>query len=125
MEYSLLRDPYESELSYFKKNPNVAGMATEDERVIFNPYSHVHPKNSDNIYKNEAARIHIRKSKNKPKFKITPEQHESFKDYGEEQDIRDTIAARILSGDESAGNFTPEQKEYADMLNNEMMEMGY
>lgn len=125
MQRSLLREPYESELKYFKENPGVAGMATEDDRVIFNPYSSVHPKNSDSIYQNEASRIHIRKSKNKPKFNLTKEQKESFKDYGQDQDIRDTITARIISGDESAGKFTPEQKEYADRVRNEMMEMGY
>ena len=100
-------------------------MATEDDRVIFNPYSDVHPKNSDAIYQNEASRIHIRKSTNRPKYKLTDAQRKTFKDYGEEQDIRETIAARIISGDESAGDFTPEQKEYADRVKNEMMELGY
>ncbi len=125
MERSLLREPYESELKYFKKNPQVAGMATEDERVIFNPYSSVHPEHSDSIYQNEASRIFMRKSKNRPKFKLTNQQKKTFKDYGDEQDIRETIAARILSGDESSGEATSEQKDYVESLRNEMMEMGY
>lgn len=125
MKYSLLREPYPSEIKYFKENPHVAGMATEDERVIFNPYSDVHPKNSDSIYLNEASRIHMKKSKKRPKFKLTDEQKEAFKDYGEEQDIRETIAARIISGDESAGDVTSEQKEYANSLRNQMIEGGY
>jgi len=125
MKYPLLREPYDSENKYFKDNPDVAGMATEDDRVIFNPYSKVHPKNSDSIYQNEAARVFIKKSKNKPNFKLTKEQKESFKDYGELADIRSTIAARILSGDSSSGEPTSEQLEYVDWLNKNMQEMGY
>lgn len=125
MEYSLLRQPHPSENEYFKQNPHVAGMATEDDRVIFNPFSNVHPKGSESIYQNEASRIHMRKSKKRPSFKLTPQQKEAFKDYGDEQDIRETIAARILSGDESSGTPTSEQKSYVDQLRNEMMEIGY
>lgn len=125
MKYPLLRDPYESELKYFKENPNVAGMATEDDRVIFNPFSDVHPNNSDSIYLNEASRLHMRKSKRRPKFALTDEQKRLFADYGDEQDVRETIVARILSGDESAGNATQEQKQYAARILNELKAAGY
>ena len=125
MKYPLLREPYESESKYFKENPHVAGMATEDDRVIFNPYSSVHPEHSDSIYKNEASRLFMRKTKNRPKYKLTKAQREAFKDYGEEQDVRETIAARLLSGDESAGEPTHEQNEYVDWLKNQLMDAGY
>lgn len=118
-KYPLLRSPYESELEYFKKNPKVAGMATEDQKVIFNPYSEVHPKYSENIYKNEVSRILMRNSKNRPDFDLTEEQKKSFKGYGSEQDIKETIMARALSGDESAGNLTQAQKKYLESLKKE------
>lgn len=118
-KYPLLRSPYESEIEYFKKNPNVAGMATEDEKVIFNPYSSVHPKYSENIYKNEASRILMKNSKNRPSFDLTEEQKKIFKGYGNDQDIRETIVARALSEDESTGNLTDNQKKYIDFFKNE------
>lgn len=122
MEYQHLREPYESELKYFKENPHVAGMASEDDKVIFNPYSDVHPKNSESIYLNEASRIYMRNSKNRPKFKLSKDQKEKFKDYGNDEDIRETIAARIFSGDESAGKPSSEQLDFVNKLKNSMME---
>lgn len=115
-QFPLLRDPNESELSYFKQNPNVAGMATEDQKVIFNPFSNVHPKGSESIYKNEAARIFMRQGKLRPSYALTKEQEERFKGYGEPQDIKETIAARALSGDPSSGKLTKEQENFVKQL---------
>lgn len=115
-KYPLLRDPFESELEYFKMNPHVAGMATEDDRVIFNPYSKVIPKQSDSVYKNESARIQMRKSSERPDFQLTQEQSEAFKNYGDIQDQRETIAARSYAGDESSGELTDEQRKYIQRL---------
>lgn len=116
--HHLLRDLYDTEDEYFRNHPDVAGMATEDDRVIFNPYSNVHPKYSDNIYKNEASRILMRNSSERPSYALTEQQKQYFKNYGSDQDIRETIAARAFSGDESAGDLTEEQKEYLKKLSN-------
>ncbi len=116
----LLRDPYPSELSYFQKNPHVSGMATEDDRIILNPFSPIDSEAKKSVYKNEEARIFMRNSKNRPQFKLTKEQQKAFKDYGQEQDIRETIAARILAGDESALESTREQKDYVLWLKKEI-----
>uniref|UniRef100_A0A6H1ZG35 Uncharacterized protein n=1 Tax=viral metagenome TaxID=1070528 RepID=A0A6H1ZG35_9ZZZZ len=35
------RQPYESERNYFRSNPNVGGMAAEDNAVILNPFSNL------------------------------------------------------------------------------------
>jgi hypothetical protein len=121
---SLLRKKlYPSEDEYFRKNPNVAGMATEDERVILNPYS---PKdvNKDAVYKNEAARIYMRKSKERPTFAVTEQQKQLLAgttyENASEQDQRETIVGRILSQDPSAGQATPEQLEYAQKITKQM-----
>jgi hypothetical protein len=42
-----MRKPYAGELDYFKNNPSVAGMATEDNKVILNPYSRLTPANTN------------------------------------------------------------------------------
>ena len=117
------REPYSSELEFLKTNPNVGGMATEDNKVIINPYSPLSDEQKQGIIINEVARLAMRNGYERPTFELTPEQQEYFntmnngKPYStDEQDIRETIIGRILSGDDSAGNVTPEQKKYAEEL---------
>ncbi len=113
-----LRDKlYPGEDEYFKANPNVGGMAAEDNQVIINPYSPLSDEEKNAIRTNETARLAMRNGYARPTFELTPEQQESFKNYStDEQDQRETIIGRILSGDPSAKNVTPEQKKYAEEL---------
>ena len=59
MPQSLVREPYASELDYFKKNPSVSGMATEDNKVILNPYSNLKPEEYKAVVINETARLNF------------------------------------------------------------------
>lgn len=124
---NLLRRPYPSELDFFQKNPKVTGMATEDNRVIINPYSTLNENEQQALVDNESARILIRTGKiKKPDFSVTKEQQKfldstTYKDASEE-DRRATIAARLLTGDPTAGVATKEQKAYVDMLRKMMLE---
>jgi hypothetical protein len=127
-EPDILPEPVErianqSELEYFKKHPEVGGMATEDNRVIINPYSKLNAQERDAVRLNETARIHMRKSP-PPNFAITDDQKRMLQSNGygnaSPADQRATIAARILSGDPSAGTATPEQRAYVDRLRTEM-----
>jgi hypothetical protein len=100
-------------------------MAAEDNQVIINPYSGLTDEEKQGIRMNESARLAMRNGYERPTFELTPEQKEFFntindgKPYStDEQDIRETIIGRILSGDSSAGNVTPEQKKYAEELQN-------
>ena len=114
-----MREPYESELEYFKKNPNVAGMAAEDDKIILNPYSTLKPQEQESVKLNEAARVHMRRGMlPAPRYELTPEQQKAFSTYGTGNidDIRQTLAARLLSGDPSALTPTPEQQDYVKQL---------
>jgi hypothetical protein len=114
-----MREPFESELDYFKKNPHVAGMAAEDDKIILNPYSTLKPQEREAVKLNEAARVHMRRGMlPAPRYELTPEQEKAFSAYGTGNidDIRQTLAARILSGDPSALKPTPEQLEYVKQL---------
>jgi hypothetical protein len=113
-----LRDKlYPGEDEYFKANPNVGGMAAEDNTVIINPYSKLTDEQKEGIRINETARLAMRNGYRRPDFELTPEQQEAFKNYSTDiQDQKETIIGRILSGDTSAGNVTPEQKKYAEQL---------
>tara|TARA_R110000868_G_scaffold195864_2_gene441675 strand:- start:972 stop:1388 length:417 start_codon:yes stop_codon:yes gene_type:complete len=111
-------DLYPGEDEFFKKNPHVTGMAAEDDRIIMNPYSTLKPKERDAVMLNEAARVHMRRgTMEAPRFTLTPEQETAFAKYSKDPaDRAATLAARILSGDPSAGVATPEQTEYVARL---------
>lgn len=121
---ALTRDKlYPGEDEYFRANPHVAGMAAEDDRVILNPYSKLAAHEKRAVAVNEAARILMR-HEGAPDFALTPEQ-EAFLDGTEyrkapAEERRATIAARILSGDPSAGAPTPEQGAFVAQIANRM-----
>lgn len=121
------RKPYQSELDFFKKNTHVAGMASEDNRVVANPYSKISPEEMQAVKLNEFARLHMRKN-GAPEFQLTNEQAAflnggSYKDAAH-SDRASTIAARILSGDPSAGTPSDEQLNYVNTLRASMLK-GY
>ena len=108
---------YPGEDDYFRKNPHVAGMAAEDDKIIMNPYSSLSDTEKQAVMLNEAARVHMRRNFDPPFFDLTPEQQQRFGSYSKNPtDIRSTIAARILSGDPSAGKTTSAQTEYVSRL---------
>jgi len=115
------RDPEQGELDFFKKKPNVAGMATDDNKIILNPYSKNTPAEQQAVAQNEALRLFMNKTNFTSDFDLTDEQKEFFKGsaYAKNPDAaRQTILARILTGDPSAKNATPEQIKAAQELGN-------
>ena len=119
-DFSKLERPlYDSEDAYFKENPHVGGMATEDNKVVITPYSKLTDKEKDAVRLNEASRIFLRTA-GVPKFKLGEDQ-EKFLNSNEyakasDDDRRATILARHLSGDPSAGKMTPEQEAHVKWL---------
>jgi hypothetical protein len=114
-----VRRPYKSEDTYFALNPNVTGMAAEDGRIVLNPYSGLKYDQQLGVAKNEAIRLFMRENQIDPQFKVTPEQMKSFQGtaYGtNEPALRQTLVARILTGDSSAGNATEEQRKAAQSI---------
>jgi len=111
-------DLYPGENDYFKKNPHVAGMAAEDDRIIMNPYSQLTDQEKQAVMLNEAARVHMRKGlMPAPRFSLTPEQEAAFATYSQNPvDRASTIAARLLSDDPSALAPTSEQTQYVQEL---------
>jgi hypothetical protein len=116
-----IRTPEESELEYFKSNPNVSGMAAEDDRIILNPYSKLSKKEQDAVALNEYGRIVMRTNPQfAPNFVLSDEQikfldSNTYKD-APEQDRMATIAARLLSNDPSAGTPTIDQLKFVNKL---------
>lgn len=116
---ALVRQPSVSEMEFFKTNPNVAGYASEDDRVVLNPNSKLNDVERAAVVKNEASRIWMRKNDIDPPFTITSEQRNAFAGSPYQKDdkaLRQTLVARILSGDPSAGKITAEQKKFAESI---------
>ena len=119
-----VRQPYPGEDDFFRKNPTVAGMAGEDDAITLNPYSNLTKEQQSAVALNEAVRLYLRKSKLDPDFKIEPTQTKLFADYEksgipgerEAKDVRATIIGRLISGDESAGPYTAEQRKAAEIV---------
>ena len=120
--YKVRKSLYPGEDEYFKKNRKVAGMAAEDNQIVLNPYAE--GVNLDAVAKNEAARLWMRENKVTPGFLVTPEQKTSFAGTVYENDpaaMAQTILGRIVSGDPSAGNITPEQLQWANTIMQQMI----
>ena len=117
--------------SYFKANPQVAGMAwgggengtdPKSERVIVaNPYNEYmsDAKKRSGLLKIEAARHLMGERKYDPAFDIHPEQQEWRKTLGQyatnDTALKQSIISRILSGDD-VPSVTKEQKNEADKI---------
>lgn len=112
------REPVDSELQFFGKNPHVGGYADFDSgSVVLNPEP-MDGVNTDAVYINEAARLAMRGGRiQPPNFDLTDKQRKylSGTHYGTAPKLNqmETIIGRILSGDPSAQDYTPQQKEYA------------
>jgi hypothetical protein len=119
------RDLYPGEDKYFRENPNVSGMATDDDKVILNPYSGLKPEEYQAVAINESARVLMRQPQYTPDFDLTESQI-SFLDTttyrnAPEQDRKATIAARLLSGDPSAGAPTAQQSVFVKTLRQKLI----
>lgn len=110
------REPWPSESEFFKTRPGVAGMATEDDCVVLDPYSDLAECEREAVLLNESARVFMRRSGLCPTFALSAAQESFFANYGPTDSIKATIAARILSGDPSALEPTNEQLAFVREL---------
>jgi hypothetical protein len=126
----LMREPFAGELDYFRKNPRVGGMATEDGRIILNPYSPLQPHEKAAVARNEAARLAMRGMAPPPGLTSPQSGYLSTVDAGkpygggDDRAQRETIIGRALSGDPSAGQLSPEQAAYAAEVARRIQSLG-
>ena len=95
-------------------------MATEDNKIILNPYSSLNDIEKHQVGLNEGVRLFLRENPNYiGNFGLTKQQKQSLGNYSNNiDDIRSTILARILTNDPSAGNATIRQKFNANRVRN-------
>jgi len=100
-----VRPPYPGEDAFFKTRPEVGGMAAEDGKITINPYSKLSDDEKSSVAHNEAVRLWMRDKKPKLPFSVSQRQKQAFAntEYGKDENaLKETIIARILSGDPSA-----------------------
>lgn len=123
----LLRTPVGDEDGYFKSNPHVGGMADfQSGKIVLNPYSKLSDDEKNAVAMNEWARLLMRQNKITPNFEITPAQQKAFGSYGggDPLAIKETIVGRIVSGDPSALDATPQQHQIAEQIK-KLMQYNY
>jgi hypothetical protein len=116
--YPVREQLFGGESEFFRANPTVTGMAAEDGQIILNPYSTLQPQEREAVARNEAIRLHMRDRNIVPQIDVTPEQEAFFRGTAYETadaEKRQTIIARILSGDPSVKS-TPEQQREAERI---------
>ena len=116
-----IRKPNKNEEAYFRQNPNVAGMAADDMHIILNPYSPNTLDQQQRVTINEAVRLSMREhgdifTFDVPQINSAPFAGSIYADPSNKHHLQSTIIARIISGDTSAGEVTPEQRVAADMI---------
>lgn len=98
--FDIERSPYVSELQYFAQNPSVAGMKTEDKRVVLRPDLFGQPREA--VRKNEYARLLMEDYK--PQSLLTDQQQGFFRGTPYQNDPDNamrSVLARLLTGDPS------------------------
>jgi hypothetical protein len=112
-----VREPVPSEQAFFALNPNVGGYAAEDGAIVLNEGARSGDRYLSNrelggVARNEASRLYMRDRSIVPDFSLTKDQELEFQGtaYGSNPEaLKQSIAARIITGDQSAGETTKEQ----------------
>lgn len=114
-----LRRAYAAELEWFQREPHVAGYAADDGQIVLNPQMALSEPERACVVRNEAIRLFMQRIGLRLSFDVTAAQAEAFRGTAYEADLqalRETIIARLASGDPSAGLPTERQIGVAHAL---------
>lgn len=114
-----IRIANEAEISWFESNLNISGYASDDGKIVINPFTTLCKDELDAVCINEAIRLFMREHKIVPRIRPTKRQLSFFRGTayeGNNGELKKTIIARIVSGDPSAQDFTPHQKRVANEI---------
>ncbi len=112
---ALWRSPYPSEAEWFARHLVVAGFATRRGEVVLNPYLVRRPKQRSSVLLNEAIRVYLWRRRG-PRILLNPEQRRRFEGYGRPTDCSDTVIARLVARDSSAGKPSAHQRWLARIV---------
>lgn len=113
------REANQEESEWFEANANISGYASDDGYIVINPFSNLSKKELEGVCINEAIRLFMREHEISPKIQLTQLQTDFFKGTAYEgmpDAAKQTIIARIISGDPSALDYTTHQKKVANEI---------
>lgn len=113
------RTAYPSENAWFAENLVVAGFAIRAAELVLNPYLRRQPRQRRSVLLNEAVRIYLWR-KPAPRIWLTLQQRRRFTGYGQLRDQGDTVLARLVARDPSAGTPSAQQKKVASGIMDRM-----
>jgi hypothetical protein len=116
--YSLRRANKEETL-WFEANRNISGYASNDRFIVISPFSTLNEKEIEGVCVNEAIRLFMWEHQINPQIELTQKQINYFKGTAYENkdnESKQTIIARIISGDPSALDYTDNQKNVANEI---------
>ena len=104
------RQPTGSETDFFRRRPEVAGYAAPDQSVVMNPAFN---GNTDAVLLNERLRHVFNANPQLVPSQMTIAEHQRLSGgyQDDEQALRSSILARMLSGDTSLSPYTFQQYE--------------
>lgn len=119
-----LRNPDAAESQWFSQNPSVAGYAAPmspgtDRRVVLNPS--LSEQAAPYVHANEGVRHYMYESRDTPDFLMYPHQYASEAYANDPAAARQTVVARILSGDQSLAPYTDAQRAESRRIASKMM----
>jgi hypothetical protein len=114
---ALWRQPWPAEAGWFYNHPHVAGFAAGRASVVLNPHIRRRPSALSSVLINEAVRLLLQRTRRLVgRLPLTPTQRRRFRDYGSPQDQVDTVLARIVAHDRSAGRPNTAQLSAARLI---------
>lgn len=120
------RAPTPKERAWFAKNRNVWAYASPDMAVVFNPHVSMSKRVRRSLYVNECVRLFLRQQGITPRIVVTAGQLRRFRGTVYERNIpalKQTLVARLVAKDPSAGRTTQWQRGYAECLSQVLVAM--
>jgi len=112
------RQPWPAEVTWLRQNINISGYADISGSVVVNPFFMGKPSALSAVLLNEAVRVFIwRRRRLAPMLALTPIQRRNFEKYGKKRDQIDTVLARLVTADLSAGSPNCSQRRVVAILN--------
>jgi len=112
------RQPWPAEVTWLRQNINISGYADISGSVVVNPFFMGKPSALSAVLLNEAVRVFIwRRRRLAPMLALTPIQRRNFGKYGKKRDQIDTVLARLVTADPSAGVPNLSQRRVVIVLN--------
>ncbi len=114
-----IRKPSKSELNWFESNKKITAYASDDNYIVLNPHSNLNHDSMISVTVNEGFRILIRLLNIEIKFPVCETTAKKFTNTAYNNNLQalsESIVARGIARDPSAGKLNEYQNGYIDAM---------